>query len=137
MDAARLKRYKEKMELISKRTDEIDEWESEFLEDEKTQLACYKAFQESTEAAMDILAMLAKDSGSIPKDDYSNIDFAVEKRIVTKKTGGSLKEANGLRNRFVHHYNGLVTRQAYESLLKLLPVFEQFIEEVEKWLQKV
>lgn len=52
MDIARLKRYKDKIDLIRKRNAEMEEWKGDFLEDEKTMLACYKAFQEIVEAQL-------------------------------------------------------------------------------------
>ena len=58
-----------------KEADQIGEWalsnaNLDFAEDEMTQLATYKAFQEITEACLDIVAMICKDSGGIPRDDY-------------------------------------------------------------------
>lgn len=44
MEVERLKRYKEKIDLIEKRLDEIIEWKKLFLSDEKSKLASYKAF---------------------------------------------------------------------------------------------
>jgi uncharacterized protein YutE (UPF0331/DUF86 family) len=137
MDAARLKRYADKMELISKRITELGEWKADFLEDEKTMLASYKAFQEVVEASMDIVAMMAKDSGSVPKDDYTNIETIERKNILERKICDKLREANGLRNRVVHHYNGLSAARATESVERLLPVIEEFVEAVKKWLQRM
>lgn len=136
MEKDRIKRYKDKIDLASKRIEQIEEWKDQFLENEKSALACYKAYQEIVEAVMDIVAMLIKDRKSIPKDDYSNIDNIMDAGIITKEVGDSLKEANGLRNRIIHHYNGLSSKIAYESILNLLPVFEDFLETVEKWLKK-
>lgn len=136
MDIARLRRYKDKLDLISKRKSEINEWKEAFLEDTKTSLAVYKAFQEIVEAAMDILAMISKDENYAPKDDYSNIDVVLERKIIDKKISETLKEANGLRNRIIHYYNGLNAERAYESILYLLPSFDVFSEVVERWLEK-
>ncbi len=77
MKIERASRYKDKLSLISKRVEQIESWLSlvspeEFLEDDKTRLASYKAFQEMMEACLDIVAMMGKDSGVVPKDDYSN-----------------------------------------------------------------
>ena len=134
MDTARLKRYGDKLEIISKRMAEIEEWEEDFADDEKTKLACYKAFQEIVEAAMDVAAMVVKDAGTIPKDDYSNIDLIVGKKIISKNIAKRLIEANGLRNRVVHHYNGLKAKLAHDSMVELLPFFAEFVESVTKWL---
>ncbi len=137
MDVMRLKRFKDKLGLIENRVANISEWKEDFLSDEKSKLACYKAFQEIVEASTDILAMALKEHKVLPKDDYLNIDLAVEKGIIDKKLSGVLIEANGLRNRVVHEYNGgLNSQTAYDSMLSLLPQFEQFILEVEEWLEK-
>ena len=70
----RIKRYKDKINII-RRSGNINEWtegyEAEnFLRDEKTKLATYKAFQEIVESYMDIIAMACKDEEIVPKDDY-------------------------------------------------------------------
>lgn len=135
MDTPRLKRYKDKLTLISKRSGEIEEWKSEFYESEKAKLACFKAFQEISESGMDILAMMLKDLGELPKDDYSNIDTLQQKKLLATDMAETLKEANGLRNRVIHHYNGTSEKIAYESMIEILPKLEEFTEVVERWLQ--
>lgn len=50
MKLERASRYKDKLNLISKRAGQIEDWLSlvpaeDFLEDDKTRLASYKAFQ--------------------------------------------------------------------------------------------
>jgi uncharacterized protein YutE (UPF0331/DUF86 family) len=61
MDENRLRRYKEKINVIEKRRENIFSWISD--RDEKSVLAIYKAFQEMTESFTDICAMLLKDMG--------------------------------------------------------------------------
>ena len=55
-------RYKVKIDLIEKRIDELEEWLNipidDFILDEKTKLAAYKAFQEIVKPSMDIIAMI-------------------------------------------------------------------------------
>lgn len=138
MKLERASRYKDKLNLISKRAGQIDEWLSQapaedFLEDDKTRLASYKAFQEAVEACMDLVAMMYKDLGNVPKDDYSNIDNLEELPEATKKI---LIEANGLRNHLVHRYNRMDDLQALESMISLLPGIEAFSAEVEAWIEK-
>lgn len=135
MDIDRLKRYKDKIEHAEKRMNEINEWIDEFEDSEKTMLACYKAFEEVVECCMDILAMICKDLGSTPKDDYSNIELIKDKKIITGDIAKSLRQANGLRNRVVHAYNGTDKNIAHKSMLSLLPELGIFLEVVEKWLK--
>jgi len=134
METDRLKRYKDKIDLILERKTEINEWSGDFLDDKKSMLASYKAFQEIVESATDLLAMMIKDESSVPGDDYSNIELAERKKLVSQKMATALKEANGLRNRVIHEYNGITNSIAHESMLELLPVFEEFVDVVEKWL---
>lgn len=138
MKLERASRYKDKLNLISKRAGQIDEWLSlapaeDFLEDDKTRLASYKAFQEAVEACMDLVAMMCKDLRIVPKDDYSNIENLEELAETTKN---ALIEANGLRNHLVHRYNRMDDLLALESMISLLPGIEAFSAEVEAWIKK-
>ena len=138
MNLERASRYKDKLNLISKRTGQIENWlrlapVEDFLEDDKTRLASYKAFQEAVEACMDLVAMMYKDLGNVPKDDYSNIENLEELPEMTKKV---LIEANGLRNHLVHRYNRMDDLLALESMMALLPGIEEFSAEVEAWIKK-
>ncbi len=137
MDEDRLKRYWDKINLVSKRSNEIQEWTAiqpeDFIKDEKTKLASYKAFQEIVEACMDMVAMICKDSKIPPRDDYTNIDL-LENIISFKNMKKTLIEANGLRNRLVRRYNTLDDLLAFESIKEILPGISKFIEGVKKWI---
>jgi len=65
MDVERLERYKDKINLIEKRIEQISEWINldvdDFVGDGKTKSAVCKAFQEIVEACMDIISMICKD----------------------------------------------------------------------------
>ncbi len=80
--------------------------------------------------------MIVKDMKKIPKDDYSNIDILKKKKIITPVLTTNISEANGLRNRIVHNYNGLDDTIAHARLLELLKHVENFKEEIKKWLKK-
>jgi len=141
IDEIRLKRYREKIIHIEGRTSLINEWVSnysdeDFISDEKTKLAVYKAFQEIVESAMDIIAMICKDAGVPPKDDYTNIETLKELGVINADLMERLVEANGLRNRLVHHYNKLDDRIAFESIKELLDDLLIFVEVVEGWIAK-
>jgi uncharacterized protein YutE (UPF0331/DUF86 family) len=63
MKIERAGRYKDKLNLVSKRVEQVQGWlqqisAEEFLEDDKTRLASYKAFQEAVEACLDLVAMI-------------------------------------------------------------------------------
>ncbi|KYK33039.1 MAG: hypothetical protein AYK18_05135 [Theionarchaea archaeon DG-70] len=139
MDEDRLKRYWDKINLVSRRSNEIKRWTAmqpdDFITDEKTKLATYKAFQEIVEACMDMVAMICKDSKIPPKDDYTNIDL-LGNIISFKNMKKTLIEANGLRNRLVHRYNTTDDLLAFESIKEILPGISKFIEGVKKWIRQ-
>ena len=139
MENSRIRRYLAKLELIEERLGDIEGWVKglalkQFTEDKKTRLATYKAFQEAVEACADICAMMLKDSRLLVTDDYTNIEKLASKGIITTAIADALKEANGLRNRLIHEYNGLNTGIAFESLTSLIPKLRMFCKGVETWL---
>lgn len=104
--------------------------------EKKTRLAVYKAMQEAAEAAMDIVAMILKDEGKLPKDDYTNVEEIFELEVIDKSTKEALNEANGLRNRLVHEYNMLSDDVALESIQCLLEPLDTFLEAVKRWMRR-
>lgn len=136
----RLRRYLDKIEMISKRSSEVEEWTrlevQDFIKDEKTKLATYKAFQEIVEASFDIVAMVLKDVGVPPKDDHTNAKLLMQKGVIDEKMAGLLAESNGLRNRLVHGYNILDEKRALDSIRRLIPGIREFKERVREWLQE-
>jgi len=136
MDVERLERYRDKINLIEKRIEQISEWINldvdDFVSDEKTKLAVYKAFQEIVEACMDIISMICKDIGIIPKDDYTNIEQLRGRLDLDEDI---LKEANG--HVLVHRYNSADDILAYESIKRIVPEISRFLETVEEWLKKI
>ncbi len=140
MEKERVRRYIDKIDHIKERSEDINRWmrETDTKEniDKKTRLAIYKAMQEIVEASTDILAMILKDEGKLPKDDYTNINILYEHGVIDKKLKETLNEANGLRNRLIHEYNGLNPEIAFISIEKLLPHTETFIDVVTEWLKR-
>ncbi len=140
MDSERLRRYIDKIEHIEERMADIRTWLNEIEDisemDKKTRLAVYKAMQEVVEASTDVVAMILKDEGKLPKDDYTNIEKMFGLDIIDNRVKEALNEADGLRNRLVHEYNELNDEIALESIQELLMPIEEFIEAVKKWMRK-
>ena len=138
MDKERLRRYIDKIEHIEERIEDIRVWLYEIGDiveiDKKTRLAVYKAMQEAVEASTDVVAMILKDEGKRPKDDYTNIEKTFELNLIDKIVKEALKEADGLRNRLVHEYNGLDDEIALEVIRCLLEPMGKFVGAVKKWM---
>lgn len=130
MDKERRNRYRDKINLIDKRLLQTEEWLS--YKDEKTKLACYKAFQEAMEGMTDIIAMVLSDKDKSVKDDYSNIEQSKEIFDLIDEEIDILKESNGLRNRIIHKYNSIDDGIIKESLEKILPVLMNVLDKFEK-----
>ena len=127
----------EKLETLVDRVEFIEEHLSEnILEDRILKKAIYKEFQEVVEAMSDICALARRGLNSSARDDYSNIDFLVEKEVLEKEMGEKLKEANGLRSRLVHEYDGADDKIAYYSMKELVNYLKDFSVVILEWIGK-
>lgn len=130
-------RIMEKIETVIERVEFIDEHLSkEILRDRILRKAIYKEFQEAVEAVSDVCAMVRRGLNSSAKDDYSNIDFLVERDILEERLGLKLKEANGLRNRLIHGYDGVNDKIACYTIKELVEDLRDFSEVVIEWIRK-
>lgn len=134
MEPSRFERYLDKLEHARERLALVDAWSGKAEDELHWRLATYKAFQESAEALADLLAMAVVDTGGVPKDDYRNIDLAVERGIIEDRLVDPLAEVTGLRNRLVHEYDTLDDGIALESIVGLSDPMDDTLEEVETWL---
>ncbi|TET05707.1 MAG: DUF86 domain-containing protein [Promethearchaeota archaeon] len=143
MEEERIKRYNDKLEYLNQTIEHLNEWTEsidsrEFTErlELQKQYAIYHAFQIGIEIITDLVSMIVKDVKLIPKDDYSNINIIKNKKIISADLAAKLREANGLRNRIVHDYNGLDNEIAYNRLTNLLKYFQEFKVKAKEWLKK-
>ncbi|MDX1612362.1 MAG: HepT-like ribonuclease domain-containing protein [Candidatus Thermoplasmatota archaeon] len=132
MDPERVARIADKLAHAEERLGQFEAWAPTALEDVRDRLASYKAFQEAVEAVMDVIAMIAKEVGATAKDDYTNIE-RLEGEALTAVSADALREANGLRNRLVHEYNGLSDQLALASGEDLTARMRRAIKEVRAW----
>jgi len=129
-------RIMEKIETLIERVEFIEEHLSkEILQDRILRKAIYKEFQEAVEAVSDVCAMVRRGLNSSAKDDYSNIDFLVEKDILEERMGLKLKEANGLRNRLIHGYNGVNDETACYAIKELIGDLRAFSLVMLEWIR--
>jgi len=143
MEEERLKRYNDKLEYLNQTIENLNDWTGtidpkEFIErlELQKQYGIYHAFQIGIEIISDLISMIVKDVKLIPKDDYSNINIIKDKKIINEDLAAKLREANGLRNRIVHDYNGLDNELAYNRLKNLLKYFQEFKVRAKEWLKK-
>ena len=134
MDDARRRRYRGKLAHLEERRQDVASWTAGADPDKKTRLAVYKALQEVIEAAMDICAMWVADLGISPQDDYVNVTALRDRGFLGAETVQVLSEANGLRNRLVHTYNGIDDRRVLEFVSAHLVSFSGFVSAVERWM---
>jgi len=134
MNKDRIKRYKEKITVIETRRNNIFSWISET--DEKSVLAAYKAFQELVDSLTLIFAMMLKDMGEIVGEDYSNIEALERTNMLNQKQAAVMKEANGLRNRLIHEYNGLERQTARISMEEINDEMEDILTKIRSWIKK-
>lgn len=142
MEEERIKRYSDKIEYLNQTIENLYDWidgidSKEFVEntDLQKQYGIYHAFQIGIEIISDLTSMMVKDLKTIPKDDYSNIKIIENKKIISSDLAAKLREANGLRNRIVHDYNGLDDSIAFDRLKHLLKHFKEFQVKIKEWLK--
>lgn len=136
MDRERLVRYTEKLDHAEDRIERFRRWSKDAATEDKARFACYKVFQEAVESIMDVVAMLVKDLDRLPKDDYANLEILAEEEILGPDLVADLAEANGLRNRLVHEYNGLDDEMALRSGGRLVPKLQESIGVIRTWLSE-
>jgi len=143
MEEERIMRYNDKLEYLNQTIENLNNWTEsidlkEFIErlELQKQYGIYHAFQIGIEIITDLVSMIVKDVKLIPKDDYSNINIIKNKKIISADLAVKLREANGLRNRIVHDYNGLDNEIAYNRLTNLLEYFQEFKVKAKEWLKK-
>ncbi len=127
----KLSELEDRIEFIEKNLGEREE----FLVNRIKRKAMYKEFQELAEISADLSAMLVKDSGKCLEDDYSNLEKASSILGLDEDTCYKLKKGNGLRNVLVHEYNGVIDKQAYESIHEVLLGIKSYASALEKWLK--
>ncbi|MHA1526163.1 MAG: DUF86 domain-containing protein [Promethearchaeota archaeon] len=143
MEEERIKRYNDKLEYFIQTITNLEDWTKDIDVKKFTQnlellkqYGIYNAFQILLEIITDIIAMIVKDSNTIPKDDYSNLDILKNKNIITPSLAVKIRESNDLKNRIVHDYNGLDDNIAYKSILECIKSLKKFNEEVRNWVKK-
>ena len=142
MEEERIKRYSDKIEYLNQTVENLCDWiddidSKEFVEsiNLQKQYGIYHAFQIGIDIITDLVAMMVKDLRTIPKDDYSNIKILENKKIISSPLAAKLREANGLRNRIVHDYNGLDNSITYNRIKDLLNPLKEFKVNVKEWLK--
>lgn len=136
VDAERLARYADKFERIDERLGQFEAWSPKAGEDEMSRAASFKAFQEIGDGLADVCAMLTKDLGMTPKDDYTNARKLEEHGVLTEGQCEVVFEVNGLRNRLVHEYDTLDEERALESASRLVPPVRELTQEVRTWISE-
>ena len=143
MDDKRKNRYMDKIANLSTYHKLLSKWTNNFdLENDIKELkyreifAIYHAAQLSIEVISDICAMIVKDTRINPKDNYTNFEILHREEIISTELLNTLKELNGLRNRIVHDYNGIIDKIAIQSIINNLSNIKLFKGVIESWLKE-
>ncbi len=83
------------------------------------------------ECAMEIAAMLVRDSGEVPVGDRENIGVLAQRGLLTRELGDRLLRCNALRDVLVHRYNGIDGQRVMESIPEVDSILREYIEVVE------
>jgi uncharacterized protein YutE (UPF0331/DUF86 family) len=134
MERSRANRYKQKIAYILNCIDEID---NAMPKPEGIVLkGIYYDLSSAIDAAMDMIAMLCKDLGIMPRGDYENIESLEAKSILNADLAERLANCNGLRNVLVHQYNGIDENLVLESTQPVERDLKEFVKVVEEHITK-
>lgn len=133
MDNVRRQRYRDKLAHADERLADLEAWIDKVPESKVHRLAVYKVVQEIVEAITDVVAMAVRDGGDLPAADYANIDHLEQAGRLSGPSAAALREANGLRNRIVHEYNGFWDQIGLDSIERLMPALAVAVEEARSW----
>ncbi len=142
MNVQRKLRYKEKLSHLSEFFANLVQWMDDYSHETeapgkmKTKFAVYHMGQLCVDVMTDLASMMLKDLKYVPKDDYANFKKLQDSNTISGNLEKRLAEANGLRNRLAHDYNGIDEEIAIDGLENVKTTVTQFKEVVENWLQK-
>ena len=123
----RVRRYKQKMDFIVNKVNDIpDDFDSSL----KVDATLYR-IQTAIESAMDIIAMLTKDVGKEVGDDYSNINQLHKAGLYEKGFAAKLISIIGLRNAIVHKYNSFEESSVIDNIDEIKDILIQLLEYAE------
>ncbi len=143
LEDKRKQRYREKLERLEEYQLLFEKW---FNKEDLPKLekegnferifAIYHSIQLIIEAISDIISMILRDSSIIVEDNYSNFQKLLKREIISPDMFQGLKKLNGLRNRIVHDYNGIIDEIAWETIDENKKYFKEFEQLVKKWIEQ-
>ncbi|TFF94324.1 MAG: DUF86 domain-containing protein [Promethearchaeota archaeon] len=143
VEKSRQRRYKEKLERLREYKLLFEKWfSSKNFQTLKKQnnfekiFAIYHSIQLMVEVITDIVCMMLKDLSIIVQDNYTNLEKLLKNEIISPEMFQGLKKLNGLRNRIVHDYNGIIDEIIWASIEENRKFIDQFENVVNKWLSK-
>lgn len=133
----RRNRYLDKLDVLEERLDDLEGWmqdpDEELLNNKERRFAVYKAFQEAVEAVTDLCAMYLVDHQHGIGGDSENIGKCGG-RLFSEELTRTLIQANGLRNRVIHDYNGFSDQIALKGIRNQTGAMNRFHAEVKGWI---
>ncbi len=80
---------------------------------------------------------MLEDLSLIVEDNYTNFEKLLKRNIISPDMFQGLKKLNGLKNRIVHDYNGIIDETAWNSINENKEYINEFEKVVKKWLEQL
>jgi uncharacterized protein YutE (UPF0331/DUF86 family) len=131
----------DRLALIKKSLEKLKELgqipEEEFLVDEDCFAIAEHHLRRALEAVLDIGRHICVHDKLGQPEDYTGIlELLGQKNILEKDFMQRIKGMAGYRNRLVHMYNQVSTRELYTILQTRLDDFAEFIAQIMKYIKK-
>ncbi|HHH41553.1 MAG TPA: DUF86 domain-containing protein [Chloroflexi bacterium] len=111
---------------------------ADFLQNLERQYAVKHALLLAIQITLDICAHLIAIAGRGVPDEYRQLPLALAKMgVISDSLAERLALAAGFRNRLVHAYRDVALEMVYEFLFEDLGDFDEFLQDVSKFLERM
>jgi len=111
--------------------------QDEYQQDLIIRRACEKTIEVAIDSLIDVSAMIVSvQQFGLPENEENIFDMLIEKKVLSSKFGGKLKDMKGFRNILIHRYGHVDDEMVYHNLCSCMNDFYDFRIAVELYLQK-
>ena len=129
-----------KLDEMTRYVEELKEMlpeEEEYLQNLIKRRACEKTIEAAIESLIDVSAMIVSAQRfGLPASEESILDILVERKVLSKGSGDSLKDMKGFRNILIHRYAHVDDEIVYQNLTDYLDDFYDFRKAIELYLEQ-
>ena len=111
--------------------------QDEYQQDLIIRRACEKTIEVAIDSLIDVSAMIVSvQQFGLPENEENIFDMLIEKKVLSSKFGGKLKDMKGFRNILIHRYGHVDDEMVYHNISSCMNDFYKFEDDIKLYLQK-